>query len=77
MSAQINYLEDLDAALAKGCQVPNCEHSHGPITELYLHQRCHAGAGLEAWYQQGSGIVILHCRVCRKPVVNIAVAKRP
>ena len=66
--------EDFDRALARGCQVPGCDHrGHGALAEIYLHQRCHAGAGLEACYRDG--LLLLACQHCKTPVALVAVAQ--
>ncbi len=73
----IQYVEDIEAALAAGCQVPGCDHAHGPLKETHLHQSCHAGTGLAVRYRRDSGILELTCRICSRPVANFALAEKP
>lgn len=62
---------DLDLLTAKGCQVPGCDC--GRKGELYLHQKCCPGGGLEVSYQHGSGELIVSCMKCRSRVAAIMV----
>jgi hypothetical protein len=64
--------KSLDAALAAGCQVPGCTHSHPPLTEIYLKSICHPAAGLSACYL-AEGVLVLACHECKRVVVHIAV----
>lgn len=63
----------LDLAAAAGCQVPGCSHDHDK--EIFIHPRCHPGAGLSASYKQGSGVLRLSCRRCDRFIVDVAVEK--
>jgi hypothetical protein len=71
--------EDLDQFALLGCQVPGCDHKgHG--REVYLAARCcwgetgcNEGAGLDASYEYGSGVLVLMCRGCGKLVDKILV----
>lgn len=53
-----------------GCDTPNCGHDH---SVLFLTGRCHQ-RGVEAKYVKATGEIEIRCRVCKKPVVNVAVA---
>lgn len=64
--------EDLDVMLANGCNAPGCKHEHEKMSELFLNQHCHAGAGVEALYN-AEGIIVLTCRVCDAHIVTIKV----
>ena len=58
---------DLDRA---HCETPGCGHTeHGP---LFLHQRCHTGAGKTVAYMDG--IVTVTCKKCDAFIAAIAVA---
>ena len=63
---------ELEAMLAEGCQVPGCHHKHPE--EIFLNQRCHPVAGLEAGYKKGSGVLRVSCRICHARVTEVAVA---
>jgi len=63
----------LDIIAAGGCSTPGCKHEdHGT---LYLHQRCHPKAWLEASYTKGTGILRLSCSQCQKTIEEIKVAE--
>lgn len=67
---------DLDSALANGCQNPGCDHkNHGPLEMLFLNGRCHPDAGTQAVYR-ASGILTLHCKECRRIIINISVSEK-
>jgi hypothetical protein len=76
-SKRATYLEDLEAAIANGCTAPDCKHEHDPVEDIYFHQRCHAGAGVEVCYHKGSGVLTFNCRICHSPIITVAVAARP
>ncbi len=62
---------DLDEIASRGCQSPGCTHeAHGPI---FIHGVCHDGGHIEASYEAGSGVLMIACRQCRKPIARIAV----
>ena len=63
------YSEDLAALLSCGCGQPGCTD----IGE-YIHARCHIASGLDARYVDG--ILELSCRECKRPIINIAIAKK-
>jgi hypothetical protein len=63
---------ELDEMLKQGCAEPGCKHEHEPMSELFLNQLCHTGAGVEACYN-AEGILILTCRECDAPIANIKV----
>jgi len=65
-------LEDLERLAGGGCQVPGCTHPHSGA--LYVHARCHLGAGNEVSYVLGSGVLRIACRVCKKVIAEVAVA---
>jgi hypothetical protein len=48
-----------------------CDHTaHGG---LFLHPRCHPGRGLEVEYRDK--LLYVRCKVCKKPVAEVAVAE--
>jgi hypothetical protein len=67
-------IPELERMMLGGCQVPGCKHEHKKQDKLYFRQRCHPGAGLEVFYQSGSGSVTVACRGCGLTVAVIAVA---
>lgn len=48
-----------------------CPHDSGP---LFIHGRCHMGAGNEVEYRDG--VLYIRCRECKAQVVDVAVAPR-
>jgi hypothetical protein len=51
--------------------------SKAPVTApetLSLAQRCHPGAGVDADYASGTGIVTLSCHQCQRPITELCVA---
>jgi hypothetical protein len=50
------------------CSTPGCRTSHGPLA---MHSSCHTGEPVWAWYS--SGVIEIHCGVCRRLVVRVAV----
>lgn len=63
--------KDLDAAVAKGCQVPDCTHdNHGE--GLYLGGKCHKGKGVSVCYKDG--VLKITCKECRAFIADVAVA---
>lgn len=64
-------IPELEQSAAQGCSMPNCTHDH---STLFLTQRCHPKAGLEASYTKGSGVVTLRCIHCKLELVDLAVA---
>lgn len=64
-------IPEMERAASKGCSTPGCNHDH---SVLFLTQRCHPKAGLEASYTKGSGLVTLRCNICKLELADIAVA---
>jgi hypothetical protein len=65
----VSQLEDM---VAQGCTMPGCTHTEH--NEVFVVQRCHPGAGLNVSYTKGSGMLLIACKVCEAPVVQIGVA---
>lgn len=65
-------IHDLEKAIERGCSHPDCDHKNHD--ELFLKPRCHPKAGVVISYKKGSGVVNVHCRMCKQHVVQIAVA---
>ncbi len=67
------YLEDLEIAVAQGCQETGCNHEHsGP---LYLHPMCHKYEGkLQVSFNFGDDYVVVACARCHTEVIRIHVA---
>ena len=63
---------DLEQMIEQGCGVPGCTHKEH--TEIFLVQRCHPGAGVDASYTKGSGVVRILYHRCKQPVIVVAVA---
>ena len=63
---------DLDHA---HCGVSGCTTEHAGGDSLFLHGRCHVGAGSEVEYVDG--MLHVRCRVCKKGVALIQVAEGP
>jgi hypothetical protein len=55
-----------------GCGMPNCTHDH---SVLFLHARCHVGAGTEAEYEKATGILTIRCIWCKKLVTRLKIAE--
>ena len=67
---------DLDMAAAQGCMMGGGPSHHGPGEhEVFLHGRCHIDGPIEASYKEGSGVVTIRCRVCKKLIAEIQVAE--
>ncbi len=62
--------EKLDWLCVRGCTDPNCNEDH--CGELWFHQRCHGGCGLDAAYTDAAALV-LNCRECGVSVLEIGV----
>jgi hypothetical protein len=60
----------LDVAHCSGCS--GDRHTHGP--ELFLVGNCHAGRGVDAVYNQETGLLTLRCHQCKRHVGDIKVA---
>jgi hypothetical protein len=58
---------------ATGCSNPGCDHDH---TVLFFHPRCHPHRGLIVSYDKRTGLISMKCRVCKRPLRDIAVAAR-
>jgi hypothetical protein len=72
-STDVSDRHHLDAMTAAGCQNPSCKT---PLHELVLRGRCHPGAGTNASYKQGSGVLTIACRVCDRVVLQVLVGSR-
>lgn len=70
-------VEELEKALAKGCDDPECQREHPPggLGELYLSGRCHPGAGVSVCYRKNTGQAWITCRECSRPVVVLNIAE--
>ena len=65
------YKEDLDKAMSCGCGHPDCANE-----AQYLHARCHPESkGVEVSYEKG--LLYVSCSICKKPIIDVAVAHRP
>lgn len=64
-------IPELERMLEGGCGVPGCGCKDD---NLYLTQRCHPQAGVDACYHKGTGILTISCRRCDAKVADIAVA---
>jgi hypothetical protein len=66
----ITSKETLDAVAEKGCETCANGAEHGERHErVYLHPRCHPGAGLWAYYEDNALTVI--CKQCRQEVLSV------
>ena len=63
--------DQLDQAVAGGCQVPGCKHDKHKT--LFLKPRCHKNGPVEVSYTLHSGVVRVSCRVCKQLIVDVAV----
>jgi len=72
---KVAYLEDLEIAVANGCQTPGCNHKHsGP---LYLHGKCHQYEGkLDVSFSFGDGHIVVSCAKCHSEVIRIQIASK-
>ncbi len=68
------YFEDLEKAILRGCQVPGCDHKEHDT--LFVKQKCHPEGWCEISYSKGSGILLVACSVCHRPITRIAIARR-
>lgn len=57
------------------CGNPNCTTKHESGDGLAFHSRCHPGAAVETWYQ--NGVLTLRCKRCSFLVAHIQVAAGP
>lgn len=62
----------MEQLVVKGCSMPGCTHAEHK--EIFVHQRCHPLASLDARYVKGSGVLNLICSECKRPVLDVAVA---
>jgi hypothetical protein len=62
---------DMDKMMTQGCQAPGCTCSGGPLA---MAQRCHPGAGVDAFYHE-DGTLHIECHECESPVAVVAIAK--
>jgi hypothetical protein len=67
--------KELDKIATEGCQVEGCDHSHGPMEEMYLVSRCHPQSGTSVSYRSKEGILSVVCRHCKRPIVDVKVAQ--
>jgi hypothetical protein len=67
---------DLDEMAHHGCADPGCRKQHAALETVFLHSRCHSNVGLWARYSVLKRSVLLLCRKCRKPLMEIAVGDR-
>lgn len=65
-------VSQMEQMIEQGCMIPGCDHKDH--NEIWVHQRCHPRAGLEARYEKGSAVVNLVCHECKKPVLDVSVA---
>jgi len=63
---------DFDLAAAAGCEVPGCTHKDHD--ELFLHPKCHPGAGIQVSYKRGAGFMRLCCNRCKRHIVDVLLA---
>lgn len=63
---------DLDIAAANGCQDPQCTNAN--CDTLFMGQKCHPGAGLDASYKRGSGVLVISCVACDRRITWVKVA---
>lgn len=68
------YLEDVLAIVAKGCQVPNCQHKHD---KLAVVARCHPKARVMTIVNAPAGEVQILCEECDQVVVGFKLAPFP
>jgi hypothetical protein len=61
--------DDLDRM---GCQDPACDHSEDDKV-LYLHPKCHPGAGTYVYYDKGDRTLTLECTLCKRVIVRIGL----
>lgn len=67
--SKLLYRQDMDRLQ---CGVPGCTDQHeGPV---FLHAKCHMGAGTRVSYR--FGILDVRCRKCESLVAQVAVAER-
>lgn len=55
------------------CKVPGCTTEHAGGEPIFLHGRCHIGAGNEIEYVDG--LLHIRCRLCKQYVGLIKVAE--
>ncbi len=68
------YFEDLQEAVARGCQVPGCTHEEHHT--LFVQAKCHPRGWCEVSYTKDSGEILVACSVCHKPIARYAIARR-
>lgn len=56
------------------CGIPGCASTHDEAEPMFLHGRCHMGAGNEVEYL--NGVITVRCRICKKLVVQAKVAEQ-
>lgn len=57
------------------CSVPGCTTEHAGGNSVFLHGRCHVGAGNEVEYVDG--LLHIRCTRCKREVAAIQVAEGP
>jgi len=61
-------IPQMEQMVDKGCSTPGCTHTDHK--EIFVHQRCHPRASLDARYEKGSGVLNLICSECKLPVLE-------
>lgn len=51
--------------------VPNCSHDDHGV--MFLHPRCHPGAGNEVSYDRTTGCLTIKCNRCKQLIVIVEV----
>lgn len=64
---KIYYKKDLDGM---ECSNPGCDHTSHAGDEMFVHQACHTGAGLNL--RNLGDLIELSCAQCSKGVIYIA-----
>ena len=65
--------EALEQLSVGGCQVPDCTHEDHD-GRFYFHARCHPQAHAEVSYTAGTGVILIACAKCKRPITAVAVA---
>ena len=69
------YLDDVERAVSQGCARPGCDHADHD--KLYMHSSCHPDSdGVDVSYTLGDNCITIICRVCKRNVVRVFIAKR-
>jgi hypothetical protein len=67
--APIVHAEDLQAV-----QCARCPPGTSCDDQVFLVQRCHPRRGLSVAFNKQTKQVEVSCRICKRPVANVAVA---